>query len=106
MYNEEQAPVVACGGGLHTVVHCSLNAEGLDDLAAVIKPTTSISGEIRQGQESLHLYMDLQEHQTVIAAVPVTLPAGRCELIQLPEPEHASIRKRLAGAFGKLESLT
>lgn len=54
-------PVVATGGGLHTVVHSSLNAEGLDDLAAVIKPTT-ISSEIWQGQESLHLYMHLQEH--------------------------------------------
>ena len=66
--SSEQAPVVACGGGLHTVVHCSLNAEGLDDLAALIKPTTTttISSEIRQGQKGLHLDMNLQDKQSVI----------------------------------------
>lgn len=62
---EEQAPVVACGGGLHTVLHCSLNGEGLNDLAAVIQPTNTISGQVRQGQESLHLYIHLQKHQLV-----------------------------------------
>lgn len=58
---KEEAPVVASGGGLHTVLHCSLNGEGLDDLAAVIQPTNTISGEVRQGQEGLHLHVDLQK---------------------------------------------
>ena len=43
------------------MVHSRLNAEGLDDLAAVIK-APAVSCEIRQGQEGLHLYMNLHEH--------------------------------------------
>lgn len=53
------------------MVHGSLNAEGLDDLAPIIKPA-AISSEIRQGQECLHLYVDLREHQVSVTAALVS----------------------------------
>ena len=48
------------------MVHRRLNAEGLYDLAPVLQ-LAALSREVRQGQESLDLHVNLHKH-TIVAA--------------------------------------